>query len=1230
MCKEALWNIPMNDTLFHNSFNNCSSITNDGKNDHINRNFYCSSPSNQYNVNNFAFPNYLAPFYDQNIVKDSPSNYGFYSSSSLISSDCRLQLPNTGEYFNFPQSESELYDQIISNSVTDFDTIGDKTGSQVDSKDNFPGLYKEFLDEKKLFESLETKLKPLKLKEHSCETCSKNGYSSLYNTTFNTVNNLEGKNLDPCPHSDLKNVPIPYPITSFNNESTNINPPNADELDRLLSYTKETELDENMCVEIDDISEFIETQRNLNDLTPINTNTLRNLSLNSQLKGNLKNLQCANGENYTVFNEDLPVISLKNEITEDNLSKSDEWIYPKCILKNSISSQFPQNLATRTPFNSLADPLATKSSAKEEIHPVINLESKLLDGEMDLNFMIERYVELRKLDYPDEILRALKHMICERLNRPKLYYKGSKSDQTEKDTLEYIFNNIVKSINLVDTVRPYEKRIDEESTMYTYSSLSLSSYDSVFESFNFDVSFNDFFCQTVDSIHKNTVDLYGWLTVSEEKSRTLSNKVLYCELVGGNLSLFSASNRESNDSFNSYKLLKTVKLDEFSTITRKKDSKNNKIFIRLSGSLDPVNTRSNKSNKNHAGDMIILKLEADTQNELQNWYMFLFSRSRISSFLTILQDLKVSPLNNTLFFLLYPKKKELILNRLKYENECEEEIYSKFIKNHFYYADFTMRNMNDNDIIHHMLNWKQPVYTINFSLNKLNLKIEPQVVLDYLNNNNIRNLFLDRNPINESFYLNILPLLPTQSGLKHLSLKGCSLYPSIIGVLKGICKNKGFDKFLLDLRECELTPEIQAFLTTYPFNNLKIILQSSLKFPLEFEMDNFLDNKDLSLISIMGSVISGKLISTHQKVRKTNLGCFGAKMDHSSDVYFEYRAPYLVWYDWTPNNRRFSLYTRRYSDEQTTRLSEDKVMFVKNVKAVERAGTEWLMIEGKAPENFKYQSKLLKFYVRGVCGVQYTDYLVHHSNLIPSKYILSFCSKIDTPVLVMNEFPLERKFLMRFLSQLSTQSTLKVLNFSNMGLDSNKLSFEFPVLRDLVLEKLDYSFNTITLDDMNQWLLNALVPKVTVQYYNISNNPLGDSVNTTKFFLKVLSLKPEHISLNDCKLSNVFVNELSTELVRTKLKLNSLQIIEFEANSFNLQDMKKLIEVMSECFPRLTELRLSGSLDPEGASNLSQLFPICSFERVSPSEPEVGAFTRVSHVKKEKRTTRKFFHSIAQ
>eukprot|EP00375_Theileria_parva_P001917 XP_764592.1 hypothetical protein [Theileria parva strain Muguga] len=647
----------MNDAFHHNFFNNCNSLTNNSKNESINRKIYCSSPSNQYRVNNYAFPNYLAPFYDQNILKDNPSNFGVYSSSSLVSSDSRLQLPNTGEYFTFQQSESEVYREIISNSVTDFDNIRGKNISQVAFKDNFEDVSKVFSDEKMLFESLETKLKPLKLKEHPCETCSKNGYSSFYNTTFDSVKDAEGKVFDPCPHSSLKNVPIPYPISSFNNDSVHTTALKVDEFDKLLSYSKETELAENLPGEIDDISEFIETKRNLNDFSPINTNTLRNLSFNPQSQGDLQSSQCSNGKNSTLFNEDLPVISLKNETTEDNLSKLDEWIYPKCILKNAISPQFSKNLTSRTPFNSLATVLTTKSTSKDEIGSAINLESKLLDGEMDLNFMIERYVELRKLDYPEDILRALKHLICERLNRPKLYYKGSKSDQIDKETPEYIFNNIIKTVNVVDVFKTEGKCVDEESTMYTYSSLSLSSYDSVFENLNFDVSFNDFFCQKIDSVHKNTVDLYGWLTVSEEKSRILSNKVLYCELVGGSLSLFSPSTRESNDSFNSYKLLKTVKLDEFSTITRKKDSKQNKIFIRLSGTLDPITDASNKSNKTKTGDKIILKLEADTQNELQNWYIFLFSRSRIRSFLTILEDHKVTPLNNTLFFLLYPKRR---------------------------------------------------------------------------------------------------------------------------------------------------------------------------------------------------------------------------------------------------------------------------------------------------------------------------------------------------------------------------------------------------------------------------------------------------------------------------------------------------------------------------------------------------------------------------------------------
>ncbi|BAM39745.1 conserved hypothetical protein [Theileria orientalis strain Shintoku] len=1192
---------------------------------------FLANPSNQYRSKNYGFPTLLAPFYNQNIFIDNPSNVLFYSGSSGISSNPRIEVPNTGENFNFSDSEADVYGNVVGNFLDESKTRAFSDSKSADLKSG--GKQSKFSedDDNELFGSLKEKLVGLGLRDHPCEVCAKDGRKSLFDDDKVILYQDSQGNVfvEPCKHTALRNVPLPRPLSEFNIDDVNV--------DHLLTYKMRVpELKREDPVDVPDVREFIENQKNLNDLSPIKTNPLREVLLKIAEMKHLLMHDTAESS----FNADdlsaLPIISLKD--ADVDYKKLNQWKYPSCLLKEKTNLQ--KLPSTRKE--------AVAEVVKAEDASLLEIQEYLRD-DTSVEVMMEKYVQLRKCQCSKEALKALKHMICQKLNKQKLYYRGQELRVLDEESQESLFDKVLTNINRTDQLKDSEL-VREDSSLYTYSSLSLSSYESVPEVMTLAVTDNDFFCDDPDSIHFSTLDAYGWLTVSDEEVRSQQNKILYCELVGSNFSLYPASYKSNYKSISSQRPLLTVHLDDHFSLVRKKDPKKNKLCLKLQGTLIPTNqaklptSRHSKEQVWKNNGTVSLRLEGDTQNELMNWFTFLVSRSRVRSFFTFLSDYKVTPLNNTIFFLLYPKMKELVFNRLSYDPECEEEMYRKFVKQPFNYVDFSMRNMEDKHLLHHMANWTQPVFSVNFSLNSLQFSFDTQILVDYVNRNSVQKLFLDNNPLDEQSLSSVVSALASKTPLSYLSLRGCQVYDSLISTLKRTDKPADSGKLVIDFRQCELSADFHAFAVGYPLNNFQIVVQNSHEFVQEPEMDYFMDTKDLSEISAIGSIMSGRLLSTQWRVRKAfRLPFRKEKTDEPVDVYFEYKAPYLIWHNWCPRNKRFSMLKKDTSAEETSKLTEAQAVFIKDVKKVTKEESDWLIIQGKIPDKFKTKGKDTKIVVKGytdattkrwyeiirrwVAGVLYVDYLQNHPATTACRHILSFCSRVDTPELVMNGFPAERKFLMRFLSYMSEQTSLRALNFSNMSLDSTKIQFECSVLKDLSLRKIDWSFNSIALDDddgekENLWLLNALLPKVTADHYDISHNPLGDRVSSSKMFFRILNLKPERISLNYCGLSFVFLRKLTAALSKVEQTFESLRIVELEGNNFEYEDTVKFIEILVAKFPNVVDLRLFDSIPQDRVQELVEFSPICNFERASKIKPEVGEFTVSKRVKKSKNTTR--------
>ncbi|AFZ78923.1 hypothetical protein BEWA_017640 [Theileria equi strain WA] len=1272
-----------------------SHIENIGEKDFI---FAVTDPSNQLKALNPPLPCDYADIYHQKITKDNPSSVRLLSGDTGLTNPKEIGIPQTGERFIFDGTlKTGIYDRVTDRIVRDANVINiDKSDVCISVKHEINQSSRKLSaddDTKLLINSIASKLKRFPKLQHPCEICANNGCISL--SSCNVTGNIKKENVglaEPCPHSLLKSVPMIRDFVNFDGcnissisnrmevtrknvtETTqqhtcyNTNVNNDHEF-TTHHYSSETELDfsdvdylltyrhnknnssliESVVSPQNNNITFDDSILSVSKLNSIDESSLRFIESNinkfkeSKLMKipNHKHLDCL--KERGIVNAKIPIISLGEYKSKTDIDILESWKCPK-FHKLSYSSDVNDNdiLALQETEETIVKQISDRQNSRDLA--LKEIEKSIYNGDMNIDFLILKYKELRKSDCPVEMIKALKHLICMKLNKPKLYIsrKNVKIVENQNRHKELLLDKIVGRINAFELEEYTNDSSSKESadSIYTYSSLTVSSYDSFTEDLTFNVGENGYLRDSIEFIHKSTIDCYGWLCVTNETVSNSRPTFLYCELVGDHFSLYSATHETNiKDNIATEPLMKII-VDESFVIEKKHDGRKNNTSIKISG-IELDNDTSEYSSDNR----IILKLEADTRSEILSWYRSLNSRVQLGLFINYLKDNDICPLDYTIYSFTYPKRRELIFNKLPYDKDLEDHITNSFIRSRLYYVDFSMRMMTDHDLNHHMEIWKVPISVLNLSQNDLSMNVDGEIFNDYLLRTGIQKLYIDRNPLSEKFFGSMFVNMILGTSVNFVSLRRCKLHNKLVISIKEINNRLSISNAIeLDLRDCEISDEFSHFISAYPLNKVTILSNQSVN-KEEFEMGYFMDNKNLLQISSLGSLFSGRLSSTQWKRRKRfRIPFIKSKTDNSTvDVYFEYRSPYLVWSDWCPK-RKGSLFKRSEvtEDEESSDIKENQILFVKSCSIIIKSGKDWLLIRGFKPKHLVktegYEIKILlrgytnestrrwyEIMSRSVAGIMYVDHLLQSRVTIPSKYILSFCSRIDTKELIMNGFPLERKLMYRFLNLLSKQQTLKALNFTNMGLDARSMSLESPPFKNLNLEKLDWSFNSINLEDVAYNFLNILTGANTCEKFIISHNPLGDNYNSAILFSYCcFKLKASKLSFNHCQLGDTFLSKL-VELIDSEDKTREfehLKVVELEGNYFTLEVIHDVTTLIIENFPNIENIRLYASIsDAEYVESFVEYGDIVSFDRVGPIEPSIGNFKRVGHIKKGKRTT---------
>ncbi|GFE55166.1 hypothetical protein BaOVIS_025700 [Babesia ovis] len=271
---------------------------------------------------------------------------------------------------------------------------------------------------------------------------------------------------------------------------------------------------------------------------------------------------------------------------------------------------------------------------------------------------------------------------------------------------------------------------------------------------------------------------------------------------------------------------------------------------------------------------------------------------------------------------------------------------------------------------------------------------------------------------------------------------------------------------------------------------------------------------------------------------------------------------------------------------------------------------------------------------RSIAGINYVKYLRGHFKSVISRHILAFCSRSDASHLVLYDLPYDKELWKGFFSSLNSQSTLRVLDFTNMKLTSEQLTFSEMLFAGLKLDRLDYSFNNIDLTVASRGVFNSLMPRMLCSVYNISDNPLGDCKLSADLFVE-LCLKAEAVKvcMNRCKLGDYFLSSVVKALSRSNpyQGIIKLEVLELEGNSFSSGSLHEFVSYVSEFFPTLATIRLHGSVTTssvtESTFNGHQILTLDAF---SPTEPRHGKFTRIKYLQKPKRTTRDTINKLLE
>ncbi|ORM41540.1 uncharacterized protein BXIN_2671 [Babesia sp. Xinjiang] len=987
-------------------------------------------------------------------------------------------------------------------------------------------------------------------------------------------------------------------------------------------------------------------------------------------------------------------VSLTGTVTDPYASKKELWICPsiyripgfrtaespivtvRSTRRESLEDAFGDDIAVTSPssivsLDSLYD--AEGQGSHMEARSKEQNDEDYYDNDMTLDELMAKFLILRKKpDCAATILRALKHLICVRLNKERLYLKRRIGMETSHGDGQMLGDNlmartlrrVLDSVQVLDPLdNPVEDTLyptpsDDDTSVYTYSSISVSSYFSEHESVHIPVNDREIARSWTLNLHKNVVSYYGILTVVDEnKSDILPNNccTLYCELVGDKLSMYNV-----RDSFASSVIkiaeepLLVLHLDGSFTCASPRSVKKGEAVLRLNALNYELRGVTHNSSDSEA-EGLFLKLLAE-QGDISRWYITISARLKLTTFLVLLEnEHRVNLCSSNLDLIHYPNRRDIDLSGLEFDELLERRIVQTYVNPPVNSLIVSYRTMSDFDLSAFASIWNYNVDTLDLSHNNLNLQEYGDDFVKFITRAKLRRLYLDGNPISVEGY-KVLPEFFAGGTLQHLSLRGCSLDDGIRAALVSINKKLGVnDRAVVDMRETISSDEIKHFLKSHPFSHIKVITADSQMVIPELLSENFMDVHSMSAIRNMGSIFGGRLLSARENVvkipfRRLRSLCKPREKQYSlakEHAYFEFRPPYLIM-----NKHGGSSEKRRKAG-----LSKQLIVFVNTCNIARMSGMRWLHIIGTAPKltllswllggnksdtDKTSESNEIRLLVRAysdaatrrwfeiisrsIAGIFYVKHMRKNLDIPTSRHILSFCSRSDASHLVLHDMPYDRELWTGFFSNLNSQSTLRILDFSNMKLTAEQLTFPEMLFGGLKLDRLDFSFNKIDLQSATRDVFNALIPPITCKVYDVSDNPLGDYALSADLFVEACSRAGAvKVCFNRCMLGNKFlesVTKLLSENTSLPPKLH-LEVVELEGNSFDVSKLQEFVKTATNFFPSLATVRLHGSVaSPELTKSLLKAHQILTVEQFSANEPRYGSFTRINYVKKPKRTTK--------
>ncbi|GBE61095.1 hypothetical protein, conserved [Babesia ovata] len=1088
-----------------------------------------------------------------------------------------------------------------------------------------------------------------------------------------------------------------------------------DDVEHLLTYRQETVVGDAYNLDYSsekDMSKLMESTKVVAPLLDaLDMSLLRNV--NARLRprdGNevdpaslLNDLTDIGGDNGGGdFNRD-GLVALTGTVVDPHAYKQALWNCPSEYRVEGIQSTPSPVLTVRSnrqdisddlafytsdTFRSSSDELETGQSDRPGLQPgmyVQESESEVYyDSDMSLEVLLAKYLLLRKRsDCEASVLKTLKHLICGRLNKERLYlWHRSGSKSSEKPSEMYGGNVMLQTLHRVlqtfdvtgsaslDTVEDAasttgRKDDGRDTSVYTYSSISVSSYRSINESMFVPVNDREVEQSWILDLHKTFVEIYGVLTVEDEnRSEVLpdDSDQLYCELIGDTLSMYPLRDMTvtSADMFESRPII-VMRIDDSFTCTPVTANRSGKYTIR-------INTRQYRMRGRRPSDDeegLFLKLSSG-QYDIMRWFIALSTRPKVSSFLYLLENRHQMHLYNiNLYFILYPNCREVDFSYLMFDADLERDVVKSYVRPPIRRLIMAHRSLSDADLPDLCSTWGFEIDTLDLSHNSLELRECGSQFVNYLKKARVRRLFLDGNPISAQA-IEALSTLFIGSNLRHLSFRGCALDDCIVPVLRR--SNNAMtikDRLTVDARAVTGSESTQHFLKSYPLKRIKVATADQHLPHPELDVETFMDCHTVEQIGRLGILFSGRLLAAKPREVKFRFCglCRPRNVSYtfgSDYCFFEFRPPYLILRDVEENSSKGARGSKAPSKPAIYYVAGCDIALMNNLRWLQlklntpRAISLWRKSDlngdtkddnGANDDSNKRGGRriLVRAYTdastrrwfelmnRHMAGTHYVRYVRKHPKAVLSRHILSFCRRPDASHLVLYDLPYDRTLWSAFFRGINSLSCVRVLDFSNKKLTVENMDYPDLLYGDLHLHRLDFSFNRLDLRNAERTVFNGILPPVSVEVYNVSYNPLGDCDLSADLFVSAcVRANAVKVCFNYCSLSDRFLDTVVKllENIRVPEDDSRLEVVELEGNSFTSHHLQAFVEQMLLSLPSLDAIRLHGSVTsnelPDSIFNDKDLM---TFERFSPTEPQFGRFIRKTYVLKPKKTTRE---SVAQ